>query len=162
MGLEAYTARKCLILHAGRICLFPRYLYPTEPSIEGAPQSRHRTQSASTLSRGKTGLLALLVSSQGTVLRIWVGAERGAMACWVGCSLTSCFACSSDYCSLHFEKTNLVGLLPEGSSADHETVLSDEASLVAGDTALAGILSEFSLMGTELVWHLLILARPFT
>ena len=65
-------------------------------------------------------------------------------------------------CSLQLEESDLVGLLSEASSADQQLVFSDETLLLWADTAVTGVLSEFSLMGTLLVWHFLILARPFT
>ena len=64
--------------------------------------------------------------------------------------------------SLELEKSDLVGLLSESSSADVQSILSDETSVGVSDTAVVSILTVFSWMGTLLVGHLLILARPFT
>ncbi len=52
-------------------------------------------------------------------------------------------------------ETNMASLFSESLSAEHEIVLSDEAEAAAGDAASAGILSEFSGVRSELVWHVL-------
>ena len=48
--------------------------------------------------------------------------------------------------SLVLVEPNLIGLLSEASSAEHDLVLSDEADVVGADSASAGIFSIFAGM----------------
>ena len=57
--------------------------------------------------------------------------------------------------SPNFDEANLCGLFSEGLSAEHDTVLADEADGVSGHAAGAGVLSVLSLMGTKLMRHFL-------
>lgn len=57
-------------------------------------------------------------------------------------------------CSSKLVKANLVGLLSEAPSAEHDLVLSDEASGALADSAGAGVLSELSGVRVELVRHI--------
>ena len=49
-------------------------------------------------------------------------------------------------CSLELEESDLVSLLSETSSADHQLVLPNETLLVGADSAVASVLSVLSLM----------------
>jgi len=58
-------------------------------------------------------------------------------------------------CSHFLEEADLVGLLTEASSAEHDLVLSDETFLVSANAAGARVLAVLSRVGVLLVGHLL-------
>lgn len=58
--------------------------------------------------------------------------------------------------SSEFLEANLAGLFSEASSADQKTVLSDEAFLVAANSAALGVLTVFPGVRAKLIRHILI------
>ena len=56
-------------------------------------------------------------------------------------------------CSSVLDEADLFCLLSERLSAEHELVLSDEAKVAAGDSALTGVLAVLAGVRFELVRH---------
>ena len=69
-------------------------------------------------------------------------------------SLRECHSFQLAVRSPDLSEANLSSLLSERLSAQHNSVLSDEANGIACDSASAGILSVSSRVGAKLVGHL--------
>lgn len=80
-------------------------------------------------------------------------AERGLRLCWPSCLPRTRSKVHQSRCSSVLNEANLVSVLSEGLSAEHNIVLSDESKVAAGDSASTGIFAVLAGVRLKLVRH---------